>query len=142
MIQAEMNQALLRGGQHYPASRLRQALRFVERVVGKRTYAVSIAFVSPSAMRQANRRYRKKDRVTDVLSFSLSDHLGELLICYSQAKRQAREMGHSIRDEITFLLVHGLLHLFGHDHERSTQAKRMFNLQEKILQALRVDSRL
>ena len=101
--------------------------------MGKRSYEVSIAFVSPQTIRRANRLYRAKDRVTDVLSFQLTVQEGELLLCYEQAKVQAKEIGHSVRDELTFLIIHGMLHLFGHDHERAGDAKKMFALQKKVL---------
>ena len=142
MITAEMNQSLLKGGQKFPEKRLKQVLRFVERIAEPRLYTVSIAFVSSLAMRKANRIYRKKDCVTDVLSFNLASDHGELLICYDQARKQARQMKHSVADEVTFLIVHGILHLFGHDHERSQDAKAMFSIQEKILEALRVNPRV
>ncbi len=142
MISVQVNQQILRGGQRYPKERLARVLREVERVVGRRSYEISIAFVSPRQMRLANRRYRGKDRVTDVLSFALTEQSGELLLSYDQAKKQAKEMPHSVRDEITFLIVHGILHLFGHDHERAKDAKKMFALQEKILTNVGVDPRL
>lgn len=85
-----------------------------------------------------NKAYRGKDKVTDVLSFQE----GEILLCYAQAKRQAAELGHSVRDENIFLLVHGLLHVFGYDHEKPADARRMFPLQKRILDSLGIDSRL
>lgn len=142
MITYQINQQRLRGGQYYPHKRLIQALRAIQKVLGKQSYEVSIAFVSPVLMRKANRLYRGKDRITDVLSFGLSEQTGELALSYEQAQKQAHEQGHSTRNEITFLIVHGMLHLLGYDHERPTEAKNMFALQEKILQQLGVDSRL
>lgn len=142
MIHAQINQTRLRGGQHYPIKQLIRVLQVVEQVIGKKMYDVSVAFVSPKEMRQANHRYRGKDRLTDVLSFELTPESGEILISYEQAKKQAEEMQHSTRDEITFLIVHGLLHLFGHDHEYPLGAKKMFRLQEMILTKLGVDARL
>ncbi len=142
MITAEMNQSLLKGGQKFPEKRLKHVLRFVERFFERRPYTISIAFVSSPAMRKANRLYRKQDRVTDVLSFSLSADHGELLICYEVARKQASAMKHSVQDEVTFLLVHGILHLFGHDHERPRETKAMFSIQGKILEALHVNPRL
>jgi probable rRNA maturation factor len=139
MIRAEMNQLLLKGGQRFPAKRLKQILRFMERIAGPHPFTVSIAFVSAPVMRKANRIYRKKDRVTDVLSFHLAPDHGELLLYYGRARKQAQQMKHSVSDEITFLIVHGMLHLFGHDHEHPRDAKAMFSIQEKILEALRVN---
>jgi probable rRNA maturation factor len=142
MIRAEMNQSLLKGGQKFPAKRLKQILRFIERIAGIRSYTVSIAVVSTPAIRKMNRIYRKKDRVTDVLSFNLASDHGELLICYEQARKQAKQMKHSVSDEMTFLIVHGILHLFGHDHDRPRNAKSMFSIQEKILEVLLVNPRI
>lgn len=90
---------------------------------------VSIVFVGEAPIRKLNQKYRKQDRVTDILSFSNLEggklivpqgeppYLGEIIICYPQAKRQARELGHSVKEEIKILLVHGLLHLLGYEHE-------------------------
>jgi probable rRNA maturation factor len=136
MIRAEMNQTLLKGGEQFPQAKLEKLLRVVGRFVKEKNYEVSIAFVNNKTIRFANRVYRGKDSVTDVLSFSLEKNSGEILISYSQAKKQAKEVGHGIREEISFLIVHGLLHLFGHDHETSKETKKMFALQTKILNQL------
>lgn len=145
-IAVEINQEKLRGGQKLPRTVLDRVLRVVDRMVTfRKDTTVSVAFVSEREIRRLNKTYRGKDQVTDVLSFSLDravDPSGEILICYEQAVRQAKEMGHSTRDEVVFLLVHGLLHIFGFDHERPVDAKKMFPLQEKILEKLGIDSRL
>lgn len=95
-------------------------------------------------MRALNRRYRGKDRPTDVLSFSFRegafpqvqpDLLGDIVIAVPVAERQARERGHSLRSEIDRLLVHGLLHLAGYDHEQGPYAAR--RMRRKELQLLR-----
>lgn len=142
MISVQLNQRILRGGQRYPYAHLSRVRQAVARHVGNRSFDVSIAFISSSHMRKANRQYRGVDRVTDVLSFGLAPQSGELLLSYDQARKQAKQMQHSVRDEVTFLIVHGMLHLFGHDHEQPSEAKKMFGLQEKILTSLGVDARL
>lgn len=145
MITVLLNQAGLRGGQCLPHGAVRCVCEGVARALGvHRPVRVSLAFVSAPEIRRLNAKYRGKNKVTDVLSFNLNekDMLGELLICYPVAKRQAAELGHSTRDEVLFLLVHGLLHLFGYDHEKSSDAKRMFPLQTKILTRLGIDPRL
>lgn len=140
LIRAELNQSLLRGGQRLPRRVLERALKACgEALGGKGTHELSVAFVSESEMRRLNKQWRGKDKVTDVLSF---EDVGEILICYPQARRQAAELGHSTRDELVFLLVHGVLHVFGYDHERPSDAKRMFPLQTKILTRLGVDPRI
>jgi probable rRNA maturation factor len=124
---------------------LQKVLNACTKALGvKKETQISIGFVSKAQMRTLNKVWRKKDRVTDVLSFELDqDPLkGEIVLCYDQAVIQAREMGHSTRDELCFLIVHGVLHLWGFDHEKSTDAKKMFPLQEKILRSLKIDPRL
>ena len=142
MIRYELNQARLRGGQRVPDAAVKRALKAVSDVlVHESDTDVSVAFVSEGEMRKLNKQWRGKNKVTDVLSFGEKGN-GEVLISYAQAQRQGKEMGHSTRDEILFLLVHGVLHLSGYDHERPTDAKKMFPLQTEILNRLGIDPRL
>jgi probable rRNA maturation factor len=106
----------------------------------KGPWKVSFRLVSSSKMIQLNTRYRKKKKVTDILSFPapkiFRNHgiLGELVICQPVAKRQARDFKHSLKDELKVLIVHGLLHLLGFDHEKSkAQAKLMANWEKRLL---------
>jgi len=85
-------------------------------------------------MRQLNRQHRGLDRATDVLSFSL----GDIFLCPSYIRRQARRFGVSYQEECTRTLIHGILHLTGYDHATQRQAKKMFGLQEKLLQELEI----
>lgn len=93
-------------------------------------------------MQKLNKTYRNIDRVTDVLSFAFNDVqdnfipelLGEIYIAKDQALRQSEELGHSLKDEILFLGVHGLLHLLGYNHEKEEEEKVMFSIQEKELE--------
>jgi len=95
-------------------------------------------------MRRLNREYRGKDRATDVLAFPLAEGgrpvhglLGDVVICMPVAWRQARARGHSLARETTVLLVHGLLHLAGFDHERSeAEARRMRRMERRLLAVL------
>ncbi len=145
MIRAELNQDLLRGGQRFTQSLLKKVLHEVNRSLNiKTTKQISIVFVNAKTMQRLNGNYRGKDRVTDVLSFNLGDDpfLGEIVISYDQARRQALELKHPVRNEIVFLIVHGLLHLLGHDHDQPSDAKKMFAIQEKILDRLHVNPQL
>ncbi len=96
-------------------------------------------FLSSSEMKIINRQFRKKNKPTDILSF-LSvdpDSLGELLLCTDVLKAQAVRHGHSFNDEVTYMLIHGILHLLGYDHEVSQkEEKLMFCLQEKCFNGL------
>jgi probable rRNA maturation factor len=82
--------------------------------------AVTVAVVADGRVRALNRRYRRKFRVTDVLSFPSEDpgYLGDIVIAAGVARRQARQAGHSLQTELRILALHGLLHLLGYDHER------------------------
>ena len=81
---------------------------------------MTIAIVPDTRVRALNRRYRKRNVPTDVLSFPSGEtgYLGDVVIAAGVAKRQAREGGHSLGTELRVLALHGLLHLLGYDHER------------------------
>lgn len=103
----------------------------------------SIIFVDAEEIHKINRDYRNVDRITDVISFAFEDNenilyndirmLGDIYICIPQMKRQAVDYGHSEKRELSFLAVHGLLHLLGYDHMNIEDEKKMFALQELIL---------
>lgn len=103
----------------------------------------SIIFVEDEEIHKMNKEYRGVDRVTDVISFALEDNedivyddlrmLGDIFICIPQMKRQAVEYGHSEKRELSFLTVHGILHLLGYDHMNKEDEHVMFELQELIL---------
>ena len=83
---------------------------------------VTVLLTTDTAMRRLNRRFRGKDKSTDVLSFPAggpvtAEVAGDLAISVSMARRQAAERGHSLATEIKVLMLHGLLHLAGYDHE-------------------------
>jgi probable rRNA maturation factor len=79
---------------------------------------VSIAFVDDDAMASLNRKFRHKNRTTDVLTFPGDDRfLGDIVISIDQARRQAAEEKHSTATEVRYLILHGILHALGHDHE-------------------------
>ena len=96
-----------------------------------------------------NKTYRNIDRPTDVLAFALTQessegspfvsppneppHLGEVIVSYPAAIRQADEHGHSIEQELAILVIHGVLHLLGSDHEKSADEVKMRALEEKAL---------
>ena len=100
---------------------------------------VSIAFVDDEAMRTLNRAYRGKNKTTDVLTFpgididsdDVADHsLGEIVISLTQARRQAREERHALATEVRYLILHGLIHALGYDHE--SDAGEMNALETRI----------
>ena len=102
-------------------SGLSRFLRVAQAEVGLKG-EVDVLLAGDRTLRRLNREYRGKDKATDVLSFPAAEELagqygGDLAISLETAKRQAEEHGHTLRDEVRVLLLHGLLHLSGMDHE-------------------------
>lgn len=118
---------------------------------------ISLAFTGDGEIQDLNRRFRGVDAPTDVLSFPLWDPgapewggdgpggggdglppepLGDVVISLPTARRQAEEYGHSLERELCFLLVHGVLHLLGFDHEEEAQRQEMRGLEEAVLERL------
>jgi probable rRNA maturation factor len=99
----------------------------------KRDWIVSISFVKRGAMKKLNSAYRKKDMPTDVLSFNMNEGklLGDVVVCPSVAKMNARKYNVSFNAEIARLVAHGILHLLGYDHGR-----KMFEMQDKIMEVM------
>ena len=102
----------------------------------------NIIFVNNPYIHELNKNYRNIDRETDVITFALEDDktfnpeeriLGDIYISIDKAKSQSEEYGHSLKRELCFLAVHGMLHLLGYDHMEKEDERVMFNLQEEIL---------
>ena len=107
---------------------------------------VNIIIVDNEKIRTINLEYRNIDRETDVISFALEDDdtfiklpiriLGDIYISIDKARTQAIEYGHSLKRELAFLTVHGILHLLGYDHMIKSDEEIMFQKQEQILNDL------
>jgi probable rRNA maturation factor len=110
----------------------REIAEFVRRIlialrVDDDIQEVSIAIVDDEAMRNLNRKFRKKNKTTDVLTFPADDSdadphahgrpLGDIVISIDQARRQATDQKHSLATEVRYLILHGILHALGYDHE-------------------------
>lgn len=103
----------------------------------------NIIIIDNEEIHEINKAYRGIDRPTDVISFALEDDdtfialdkriLGDIYISIDRAKEQAVEYGHSLKRELCFLSIHGLLHLLGYDHMEKEDEEVMFGLQERIL---------
>ena len=102
----------------------------------------NVIFVDSNKIHEINKEYRGIDRVTDVISFALEDNLdieldhrllGDIYICVERAEEQAKEYEHSFLREISFLMIHCLLHLLVYDHMEEEDEKVMFGKQEEIL---------
>ena len=96
---------------------------------------VTVAIAANSRVRGLNRRYRRKDAPTDVLSFPADEpgELGDVVIALGVARRQAAQAGHSLLTEFRVLALHGLLHLLGYDHERD--GGQMRRLEQRLRHA-------
>ena len=115
----------------------------------KEKSGLSIAFIGQARMRKLNERYRRKNRVTDVLAFPAAsvffenfktgdlqkiEGLGEIVICLREVKKNAKKFGQSFQKELALCLIHGILHLLGYDHERSkVKAKEMAKKEQYYL---------
>ena len=106
---------------------------------------LNIIFIDDDTMHSMNKLYRGIDRTTDVLSFAFNDNkridteinmLGDIYISIPKMKSQAIEYGHSEKRELSFLAVHGILHLLGYDHMKKSDEEIMFGLQKEILDEL------
>jgi probable rRNA maturation factor len=108
---------------------------------------LTILIDTPERIQTLNRDFRNVDRVTDVLTFpawegeislSADGYLGDIMICYARAKEQAEEYGHSLERELSFLAVHGVLHLLGYDHMTEPDEHAMRERQTAILDSIGV----
>lgn len=104
-----------------------------------------IVIVDNKKIREINKKYRGKDEATDVISFAFEEiagidykdarFLGEIYISIDKAQSQAKEYNHSLKREICFLTVHGLLHLLGYDHINEKDRKKMREVEESVLES-------
>ena len=122
------------------------------RLTGKTDYELSILLVADTRIADLNRLWRGKEGPTNVLAFSLTEGqdtamagnlLGDIVISVETAAREAKRAGRTIHQHLTSLLVHGLLHLLGHDHERSAdEAEIMLKKEQELLVKIRTQRRL
>ena len=127
--------------------KLHEFITFVLKEEKLENVEFNIIFIDNPRIHEINLTYRGVDRPTDVISFALEDNktidlgvrlLGDIYISIDKAKVQATSFGHSLRREISFLAVHGLLHLLGYDHMTEEEEKVMFAKQEELLQKFQI----
>ncbi len=110
---------------------LKKTIEEILKKEGKNDYSVSIALVDEKKIKEINKKYRKKDEATDVLSFSYCESdsfckdcmLGEIIICPSQVKKRKKELNE--------VLIHGVLHLLGYDHEKNKKEAKIMEKKEE-----------
>ena len=124
----------LQNPNRYPeagARRLRPWLGGLVAELAPEAESLGVRFAGDREVRRANRHFRGKDKATDVLSFPGEEgHLGDILISVPTARRQAAGAGHPVERELKILLLHGLLHCLGHDHE--TDSGEMERLERRL----------
>jgi probable rRNA maturation factor len=125
-------------------ARLQSIAQRILREAGNPDAELSLELVGDARMRQLNRRYRRVDRSTDVLAFPMAERrglasslLGDVVISLHTAARQATAEERSLDHEVVILLIHGVVHLLGYDHERSRkEARRMYRKERALYEAL------
>ncbi len=140
MIEIDFNSSIKN---KYSESDLKKVALLVAKKEKKVAGVVEINIVGDKEMTELNFQYRGKKYPTDVLSFAWTEDkkiksklLGQIYICLPQIKRQAKDYKIKEQEELSRMLIHGLLHLVGHDHIKSSMAKKMFKIQEGIIKEL------
>ncbi len=123
--------------------KIEEFIKFVIEKESLQNCSFSIIITDNTFIHKLNKEYRNVDRPTDVISFALEDNkdfisgdirlLGDIYISIDKAKEQAIEYGHSLLRELSFLSIHGLLHLLGYDHMKKEDEEVMFKKQEDLL---------
>jgi probable rRNA maturation factor len=128
-------------GRSYSSRKLKKIALKVLELLKQNQAELSLALVSNAEIRRLNAKYRKKDYPTDVLSFPVEDSppaggrlLGDVIISVEKARQQAKERRRSLDQEMVTLLIHGVVHLLGYDHERSAKDARVMGRLEKRIQ--------
>ncbi len=101
--------------------------------------SLTVVFLNPGPAKKMNFQFRQKNYATDVLSFESmdGDSFGELIMCPQVLRKQAKEHGLLFREELAYMMTHGMLHLLGYDHETSERdAQIMFSIQDEIFDRL------
>jgi len=130
---------------------LRRSIRRILKLLGRDQDEISILLVEDREIRDINRTYLKRDRATNVIAFPMQEGpfrnlhpqvLGDVVLSVETASRDAKKEGMDLEDEILFLLIHGILHLLGYDHEGSrAQSLRMRAKERELYAALKSDVR-
>ena len=131
-------------GKEFPSRKLKKVAQKVLEIVEQDQAELCLVLVGNAEIRKLNARFRKKDYPTDVLSFPAGDEfptdvqlLGDVIISVEKAKEQAKARRRTLDEELVTLLIHGIVHLLGYDHERSPKDARIMDcLEKKIYRAL------
>jgi len=109
-----------------------------DRILGAQ-YELSLVFIGYTKMKSLNHAYRNKSYATDILSFPIEKNaVGEIYIYPRKAESKAKQFGLSKKEYLQYLLVHGLSHLKGYDHETNVDAKKMADFESKIMKEFKL----
>jgi len=131
-------------GKKLPGRKIKKIALTILELVGEENAELSLALIGNLEIKKLNARYRKKDYATDVLSFPVEGIvleetrlLGDVVVSVEKAAEQAKARGHSSEQELVTLLIHGVVHLIGYDHERSARdARAMRRVEKRIYRQL------
>ena len=131
-------------GKRIASRKLKKLAERILQLLGKESAELSLVLVGNDEIQKLNFKFRGKDYATDVLSFPFENDLpgperllGDVIISVEKAREQAKERGRSFDEEMVTLLIHGVVHLLGYDHERSAKdARAMTRLEKRIYRAL------
>lgn len=145
----------LQNPHQYPvdeSSLKRAAQTVLDQTRNRRGACLSIVIADSATAREYNRQHRQIDAATDVLSFpalplpeaidAAADYLGDIIVAYDYLQTQCEARGCSLGDALCLLVIHGALHLLGHDHDSAASRERMWNLQETALRSLGISPAL
>ena len=137
----------------YNTRKLRRDVAIILKYLGYETFDIGIRLTTNKTIRFYNREYRKKDKATDILSFAYHPHiqageiiiahtpedrnLGDLIISMQYVKKAAHELGVSLEERMQVLIVHGICHLLGYDHEQDADYEVMHAKEKELLAQLR-----
>ncbi|MGN6732477.1 MAG: rRNA maturation RNase YbeY [Candidatus Binatia bacterium] len=131
-------------GKKLPSRKIKKIALTILELVGEKNAELSLALIGSVEMKKLNAKYRKKDYPTDVLSFPVGGILpketrllGDVVVSVEKAAEQAKARGYSPEQELVTLLIHGIVHLMGYDHERSArEARAMRRVEKRIYRQL------
>ena len=131
-------------GKKFSTGKIKKIALTILELVAEKNAELSLALIGNVEMRKLNAKYRKKHYATDVLSFPVESIvpqetrlLGDVIISVEKAAEQAQARGHSSEQELITLLIHGVVHLLGYDHERSArEARAMHRVEKRIYRQL------
>lgn len=131
-----MKETVLHASQNIAFSK--EIVKNLPQAIAKRLpVEISVVSVSEKESAELNRRYREKDKTTNVLSFRYGKEYGEIIVCPAVVRREARRQKHTFRYQMTWMILHGMIHLSGLHHEQSpVAAKKTEAVEKRILDTI------